>query len=120
MQVMDTQQKRQSGRWTKAEHKKFLKALEKYGRNWVLVQKVVKTRSLPQIRSHAQKVFVHIPEHDLDAYIGYDNESQEESPLPKAKIFERKREARSKDVPAAVNEKLHPSKDECHSPLAKE
>lgn len=64
-----------AGRWTKAEHRKFLKALEKHGRNWPLVQKFIKTRSLTQIRSHAYKIFMHVPEEDLDAFIGYDQEN---------------------------------------------
>lgn len=49
-----------SGRWSTAEHNKFLNALEKYGRDWTKVQKKVKTRSLLQIRSHAQKVFLNM------------------------------------------------------------
>ena len=53
---------KKDGRWTKAENKIFFKALEKYGRNWTLVQKKVKTRSLTQIRSHAYKLFMHVPE----------------------------------------------------------
>ena len=46
-----------NGRWTKTEHDRFLKGLERYGRDWVSVQRVVKTRNLIQVRSHAQKVF---------------------------------------------------------------
>jgi SHAQKYF class myb-like DNA-binding protein len=49
-----------AGRWTRAEHDKFMDALEKYGRDWVKVQKKVKTRTLLQIRSHAQKVFLNM------------------------------------------------------------
>ena len=37
-----------------------MKALEKYGRNWVKVQKMVKTRSLAQVTSHAQKTFINM------------------------------------------------------------
>eukprot|EP00826_Nyctotherus_ovalis_P058170 TRINITY_DN797_c0_g1_i22.p1 TRINITY_DN797_c0_g1~~TRINITY_DN797_c0_g1_i22.p1 ORF type:complete len:247 (+),score=46.20 TRINITY_DN797_c0_g1_i22:73-813(+) len=45
------------GRWTKAEHQKFLEAFKLHGRNWKLVCKHVGTRSATQARSHAQKFF---------------------------------------------------------------
>lgn len=46
-----------SGRWTKEEHQRFLSGLEIYGRNWRKVQSYVSTRSITQVRSHAQKYF---------------------------------------------------------------
>ena len=49
-----------SGRWTKEEHERFLKALELYGRDWKKVQVYVATRSTTQTRSHAQKYFAKI------------------------------------------------------------
>lgn len=67
----DHELKLKTGRWTRAEHKKFMEALEKHGRNWALVQRKVKTRSLLQIRSHAQKVFLNLFDQDIDALIGY-------------------------------------------------
>jgi len=56
------------GRWTKAEHKRFLEALELYGKDWKKVQKYVGTRSTTQARSHAQKYFAKLGkgEEDLD------------------------------------------------------
>ena len=62
------EQENPNGRWKKAEHDKFMKGLEKYGRDWVKVQKVVKTRSLAQVRSHAQKCFKNMSQQDVDAY----------------------------------------------------
>jgi len=35
------------GRWTKEEHKRFIKAVKKFGKNWKLIEKYVKTRSGP-------------------------------------------------------------------------
>ena len=67
-------QKRFSGRWTRSEQERFLNALEKYGRNWVAVQKTVKTRTLTQVRSHAQKVFLKMSKADIEALIGDDTE----------------------------------------------
>ena len=43
------------GRWTTLEHKLFIEGLEKFGKNWKLIEKIIKTRSSSQIRSHAQK-----------------------------------------------------------------
>jgi len=44
-----------TGRWTKEEHKRFLDAMNLYGKNWKKVQEYVGTRSTTQVRSHAQK-----------------------------------------------------------------
>lgn len=46
-----------------------MKALEKYGRDWLSVQKYVKTRNLSQVRSHAQKVFLKMSDEDVVALI---------------------------------------------------
>lgn len=53
-------QKINSGKWKKTEHDRFMRAIEKYGRNWNEVQRIVKTRSIPQVRSHAQKIYNHL------------------------------------------------------------
>lgn len=46
-----------TGRWTPEEHKQFLEAVMLYGRQWKKMTGLIKTRSLNQIRAHAQKVF---------------------------------------------------------------
>ena len=48
------------GRWTKEEHKNFLKGMKEYGNDWKMVQKIIKTRSSTQARSHAQKYFMRL------------------------------------------------------------
>lgn len=53
-----------------------MKGLEKYGKDWVKVQKVVKTRTLTQVRSHAQKVFMKMDPKDLSMYVASDSESE--------------------------------------------
>lgn len=46
-----------TGRWSKEEHERFLTALRKYGKAWVVVAAMVKTRTAVQTRTHAQKYF---------------------------------------------------------------
>lgn len=47
----------QTGRWTREEHDAFLQALRKYGKEWKKVAAKVKTRTVVQTRTHAQKYF---------------------------------------------------------------
>lgn len=46
-----------SRRWTAEEHRLFLEGVMLYGKDWKKMQPLIKTRSLVQIRTHAQKVF---------------------------------------------------------------
>lgn len=55
----------QNGRWTKAEHIKFVEAILKHGNDWKEVQQYVNTRSSTQARSHSQKFFLKIKRCDL-------------------------------------------------------
>nr|CCA19758.1 conserved hypothetical protein [Albugo laibachii Nc14] len=43
------------GRWSKREHELFLQGLKLYGKSWKKIAKLVSTRTLVQIRTHAQK-----------------------------------------------------------------
>jgi len=43
-----------AGRWTKEEHDLFLKGLELYGREWKKIAAIIPTRTVVQIRTHAQ------------------------------------------------------------------
>lgn len=45
------------GRWSYEEQKEFIKALSKFGPNWKKIKLYINFRTLPQIRSHAQKFF---------------------------------------------------------------
>ena len=49
-----------SGRWSEEEHQKFIDGILEYGNEWKNVQKIIKTRSSTQARSHAQKFFLRI------------------------------------------------------------
>mmetsp|Transcript_28529 Transcript_28529/g.40639 ORF Transcript_28529/g.40639 Transcript_28529/m.40639 type:complete len:416 (+) Transcript_28529:229-1476(+) len=50
--------KETTGRWTKEEHLTFIKGLEMYGKGWKKIASLVKTRTVVQIRTHAQKYFL--------------------------------------------------------------
>lgn len=54
--LVDTGQEA-TGRWTKEEHDAFLSALRIYGKEWKKVAAKVKTRTVVQTRTHAQKYF---------------------------------------------------------------
>ena len=67
-----------NGRWNRSEQERFMKGLEKHGRDWVKVQKVVRTRTVTQIRSHAQKYFLKMDKRDIEALIAGDDYSESE------------------------------------------
>ena len=46
-----------NGRWSTSEHTLFLSALSLHERNWKLYTSIVTSRSVVQIRTHAQKYF---------------------------------------------------------------
>ena len=52
-------------RWTKEEHNKFLQGIIEYGNNWKMVEKVIKTRSSSEARSHALKYFIYVKKNIL-------------------------------------------------------
>ena len=48
-----------TGRWTNEEHKRFLVALKMYAQgDWAKIAEYVETRTVVQVRSHAQKYFL--------------------------------------------------------------
>lgn len=46
-----------TGRWTAEEHRLFLAGLEQHGKGWKKIASLIKSRTVVQIRTHAQKYF---------------------------------------------------------------
>lgn len=46
------------GRWTREEHQLFVQGLESFGKAWKKIANLIKTRTVVQIRTHAQKYFL--------------------------------------------------------------
>lgn len=57
-----------SGRWTHEEHTSFVAGLREHGKNWKLIASMVPTRTVVQIRTHAQKYFLKL---DKAKSLGY-------------------------------------------------
>jgi SHAQKYF class myb-like DNA-binding protein len=45
------------GRWSEKEHLVFLEGLQKYGKQWKTIAGMIGTRTVVQVRTHAQKYF---------------------------------------------------------------
>lgn len=71
-------------RWTAEEHRLFLEGVMLYGKDWKKMQPLIKTRSLVQIRTHAQKVFkkVGLKKFSTGESLGYPDKSSNRSPSP--------------------------------------
>jgi SHAQKYF class myb-like DNA-binding protein len=52
-----TGEKEKIGRWSEEEHKVFLQGLAKHGKQWKIIAGMIGTRTVVQVRTHAQKYF---------------------------------------------------------------
>lgn len=50
--------KKDPGRWSAEEHMLFLQGLQIHGKSWKKISEIVKTRTVVQIRTHAQKYLI--------------------------------------------------------------
>ncbi|XP_075509252.1 protein REVEILLE 8-like isoform X2 [Primulina tabacum] len=55
--------------WTDEEHDKFLEALQMFDRDWKKIEDFVGSKTVIQIRSHAQKYFLKVQKNGTEAYV---------------------------------------------------
>ena len=55
-----SQSGKNQGRWSSEEQDRFLKGCYLYKNNWKKIQEYIRTRTIPQIRSHAQKYLIRL------------------------------------------------------------
>lgn len=81
--------KENTGRWTQEEHELFVRGLHLYNKQWKSIAEMIQTRSIVQIRTHAQKYFQKLLkskdsqgplEHDHIVHKSLNNNSENPSP----------------------------------------
>ncbi|MCL7043032.1 hypothetical protein MKW94_002614, partial [Papaver nudicaule] len=55
--------------WTDEEHDKFLEALQLFDRDWKKIEDYVGSKTVIQIRSHAQKYFLKVQKNGTIAHV---------------------------------------------------
>eukprot|EP00826_Nyctotherus_ovalis_P063348 TRINITY_DN9284_c0_g1_i2.p1 TRINITY_DN9284_c0_g1~~TRINITY_DN9284_c0_g1_i2.p1 ORF type:complete len:253 (-),score=53.40 TRINITY_DN9284_c0_g1_i2:229-987(-) len=96
----------QAGKWTREEHTRFMDAYANYGKNWKKIQEYVATRTITQVRSHAQKCLSGSSttrRHSKDAASPETPEASQKIPLPKT----RKRTQSNKTVSSVKKAKVN-------------
>lgn len=55
-----------TGRWTSREQSLFIEGLQKFGRSWKKISKLIQSRTPDQVRSHAQKYEIKLKNKNSD------------------------------------------------------
>ncbi|URD97853.1 Myb-like DNA-binding domain [Musa troglodytarum] len=83
--------------WTEQEHDKFIEALQLFDRDWKKIEAFIGSKTVIQIRSHAQKYFLKVQKNGTGAHVP--------PPRPKRKAVHPYPQKASKNAPLLV----HPS-----------
>ena len=58
------------GRWSESEHQIFLRGLERHGKQWKTIATMIGSRTVVQVRTHAQKYFQKMERKNKDQAAG--------------------------------------------------
>jgi SHAQKYF class myb-like DNA-binding protein len=86
-----------TGRWTLDEHNLFIQGLQIHGKAWKKISTFVRTRSVVQVRTHAQKYFLKIRKNSphLNDYKSYEDLKFS----PNSMIQKKSSHSTEKDIP---------------------
>lgn len=90
--------KEKVGRWSEEEHKVFLEGLEKHGKQWKLIAGMIGTRTVVQVRTHAQKYFQRMERHQQNGGASSD-------PTPKPAASTKRKMSLPASLPSRVSKK---------------
>mmetsp|Transcript_2762 Transcript_2762/g.3108 ORF Transcript_2762/g.3108 Transcript_2762/m.3108 type:complete len:755 (-) Transcript_2762:128-2392(-) len=96
-----------TGRWTAEEHRLFLQGLEQHGKGWKKIASLIKSRTVVQIRTHAQKYFQKLAkarQNGEEGEINMENKERSATSMTKRRKSGTKRKAIASVVASAERE----------------
>lgn len=103
--------------WTPEEHNRFLQALQLYDRDWKKIETYIGTKTVLQIRSHAQKYFGKVTKYKTGEYIPPPRPKKRATlPYPRSRTSGQSKSSSgngsASDKPSAEENGTHRSKDQ--------